>query len=192
LANTTSNLPSTVINVAYSPPYGISWTNPNNIKLVGSGSATATFAEADASSDYIVAQNFGFSITAGSVINGVIVVALGDDDFVFDSEPLEAQPTIQLYNGSAFIGASKSSIYLNGSEGTAGSSTDLWSTTTLSAGLCNTSGFGVGFSVFSGVFDVFPCSANIDYVKMQIYFTLPGGKPQVQTGCGELVWWLKR
>lgn len=177
MATTGKILPGTCANVAFG---GIAWSNVDNAKLVDGNNATITFTE-ESSSDLLVASNFGFAIPAGSTINGVIVYLLGSDDFIFDADPLQQQVSCFLYNGGV-LGAEKDPV-LSGIESSAGSSSDKWGAT-LTAAIVNGSGFGVAMGISVGGYDSFG-DARIDYVKLEVFYTLAtGGKQLMMMGIG--------
>lgn len=173
MASTGKTLPGTATAVAagFGGPV---WTNVNNIKAVGGGNATATFTMEE-NSDYVVASNFGFAIPAGNVIKGIIVYCLGDDDFIFDGDPLQNPLTIYLYNGVTIIGASRAPS-LTGVETAGGSATDKWGLTaaTLTPAIVNASSFGAAIQVQTGGYDSFG-DARLDYVKMDVFYAPAGG-----------------
>lgn len=176
MTTTSNSLPTTAASTLTGTSVNV-WVNPDNAKTVGGGSATCVFLNPDENSDYLVLTNFNFAIPAGATIDGIVVQVLGTDDFVFDGSPLnQGVVAISLYN-STTLGFAKSSN-LDGVLNTVGSVTNKWNAT-LTAGLCNLTTFGVAISVFSGGFDIFPCTATIDYVKMQITYTLASGRTQL-------------
>lgn len=197
MASTTLNLPGTAANVAGGLG-GPAWTNVNNAKTVGAGTADCTFNNPDESSDLLVVTNFGFTITAGSTIDGIIVSLVGFDDFIFDGDPYATGVTAQLYYNGALMGGSgrgslnpTRSILLDNTLQSAGSATDQWGGDVTQA-IATSSSFGVALFSTSGNFDTFPASMSIDYVKMQIFYSLPGGNIATASSLGKLAWWQKR
>jgi hypothetical protein len=191
MPTTTLTLPGTATSLT--PSVGYPWANVNNIKAVGGGSASCTFDTNDVASDYLLASNFGFSIPADATISGISVEFSGSDDFIFDGDPLGQGVNFYLWNGSSTIGVYRFD-FLDGTAKTVGSASDKWQTTagTLTPTLVNNSIFGVACNIYTGLFDVYPCSALIDYVKMSVTYSLGGGLVLNQCGYGGAAWWLKR
>lgn len=159
--------PSTVANDA--TVGSIAWTNPGNV--TADDASDATIVNNDSISQYIKATNFGFSLAATEVIDGIEVTVNrkctgGCQD---NSIKLVKGGTIGGTDNSA--AASWTGSYASN---TVGSSSDLWGQTWLYSDI-NDSSFGVAFSsVMSDVID----TASIDFITITVYHhtgSLPDG-----------------
>lgn len=143
------------------------WTSPGEI--VSDNTTDATCAAA-ASSQYLVARNFGFSLPAGATISGVLV-RIEASEHSGGTEPLRAW--LQDASGTEF-GSSKLTSNEGSISGTTkavytyGSTSDVWGAT-LSEAIVEDVDFGVRFW-FSTSHDI-----RVDYVTMSLeYATLLG------------------
>ncbi len=141
------------------------WTNPGNIV---SDNATDASINAGASSQYLVARNFGFNIPSEAAINGV-TVRIEAAETGAGTESLNAQ----LQNDSAaLVGSSKANTISGTGVAvyTYGSASDVWGAT-LTPTIVNNANFGVRFW-FTTVH-----AMTVDYVTIAIEYTelLPQG-----------------
>lgn len=135
------------------------WTAPTAIV---SDNATDATCNAAASSQYLVARNFGFSIPAGAVIGG-IVVRVEASEHSTSTESLNAQ-----LQNSSLIGSSKAQT-VNGttkSVYTYGATNDVWGAT-LTPSIVNDANFGVRVW-FTTAHDV-----RVDYITIAVEYTVP-------------------
>ncbi|HET9285418.1 MAG TPA: hypothetical protein VFR24_25995 [Candidatus Angelobacter sp.] len=155
---------------------GATWSNPTNA-LANDGVFATALIPSNLSSNQLQVTNFGFSIPAGSTINGIQV----------DTENQSASSTlmsiqIQILQGGAAAGTAKSGNPPNAYPAvkafvTFGNGTDLWGTTWAPSDI-NSTGFGVQQQAFNASTSF--GSANVDFVRITVFYTLPaptgGGK----------------
>lgn len=141
------------------------WTNPGNI--VSDNTTDATCAAA-ASSQYLVARNFGFSIPTTAIILGVLA-RIEASEHTAGTEALLSQ--LQNEAGTLF-GSSKSASNEGNISGTAksvytyGSTSDVWGAT-LTPAIVNDVDFGARFW-FTTAHDI-----RVDFVTMAIEYLIP-------------------
>lgn len=139
------------------------WTSPGNIVSDNTTDATCNAA---ASSQYLVARNFGFAIPSTATING-ITVRVEASEHSAGTEALLAQ--LQNDSGTLF-GSSKSAAAEGNISGTTkavytyGGTADVWGAT-LTPTICNDADFGVRLW-FTTAHDV-----RIDYVTLAVEYT---------------------
>lgn len=179
MTTTTNNLPGTAANVNVT---GTAWVNINNIKAVDGAVATSGDLDDGITTDYALATNFGFSVPTGATIVGVTVQINCYTDRVFDGSFVPGGIFANLYNNLT-IGSQKQD-YSNMGAGslatvTFGSGSDRWGAT-LTPAIVNASTFGVAVQAYgNGIGDVAPYFAYIDYVKMQVTYSLGLGNKNV-------------
>lgn len=200
--NTGATLPGT----AAAPVLGnYPWALINNIKTIGSGSASCSIdgeSTISGDTDFIYTSNYGFSIPTGAAIKGVIARLIGSTDGTQDGgSPMDLYSFATVFlndvsrgpNTPGFpntaIGLAKLPL-ITGEVESLGSATDLWSTgTTLTPSFINSSNFGAMFSSADPGADIYPYNLSIDYISLDIYYAV-GGQVMHQLGYGP--WWLKR
>jgi hypothetical protein len=136
------------------------WTNPTNVLSDNAADATCN---AGASSQYLVARNFGLAIPAGSTISG-ITIRVEASEHSPGNEVLRAQ--LQDHTG-ALIGTSKT-VTLSGTTKlvyTFGGAADSWGAT-LTDAIVNDADFGVRLW-FTTSHDV-----RIDFVTLAVEYAL--------------------
>lgn len=140
------------------------WTNPGNVV---SDNATDATCAAAASSQYLVARNYSFTIPSNATILGILV-RVEASEHTAGTEPLLAQ----LQNDTAALfGASKSASNEGNISGTTkavytyGSISDLWSAT-ITPTIVNDADFGVRFW-FTTAHDI-----RIDFVTLSIQYSV--------------------
>lgn len=149
---------------------GVGWTNPSNIAANDDADATVALG-AGATSNYLIASNFGFAIPAGSKIDGVVQEHEG---FYSGAEGVQNE-WAQLYKAGVAHGTEKGPV-LNGwtssrATYTNGASGDVWGGTWTPDDI-NNSGFG------SGIRCKAPAgadTANVDFMRLTVYYTPMGG-----------------
>jgi hypothetical protein len=176
---TTSNSLGTA--QAISSSFDIAWANPSRVLLADGSFATATFDFPDEGSDWLKVTGFGFSIPAGSTINGVVCTAVLKNDGSFDGGQLSQDFIFQLmYNGNPLNGSGlDDGTRMITSDTvttpkTCGGVADNWGNA-LTTAICNHATFGVVFHVDSISADSFPYSYYIDYVKLQVTYSTASG-----------------
>lgn len=137
------------------------WTNPGN--LVSDNGTDAT-CNAAASSQYLVARNFGFTLPANAVILG-ITIRVEASEHTTGTESLNAR--LQDESGT-LVGSSKANTISGTTKAvyTYGSASDVWSAT-LTAAIVNDPDFGVRLW-FTTAHDV-----RIDYVTCAVEYRPP-------------------
>jgi len=142
------------------------WTNPTDIV---SDNATDASCTAAASSQYLVASNFGFTLPFNASITG-ITVRIEASESSSGTEALSGR----LQDASAALFGSTKSATISGTSKavyTYGSSTDIWTLngTTLTRDIVNDADFGVRFW--------YTTSHNmlVDYVTVAIEYNQGGG-----------------
>lgn len=148
------------------------WTNPSNA-LVDSATA-ATCTGTFAISHWLHITNFGFSITAGSTINGITVKVRRKCSSTNDWFTQECR----LVNSGSILGTTKN---VGGSPShwpttaaveTFGSTSDLWGWTPVLATI-NSSTFGIQF--YAEDDSTSSETASVEVIWMNIDYTAPGG-----------------
>ncbi len=135
------------------------WANPGNIV---SDNATDASNTAAASSQYLVARNFGFAVPTGAAILGV-TVRIEAAETSAGSETLNAQ----LQDSSAALFGSSKTNTINGTSPTVytyGANNDLWGAT-LTPTIVNNANFGVRFWYTTAH------NMTVDYVTMAIEYS---------------------
>lgn len=160
MAATGNTLPGTGSNNA-----GIgatAWVNPENVTADDGTESTCT---AGASSQYLVASNFGFRIPEGSLILGV-TVRIEARESSFGAETIN----IRLQDDTGALTGTGKTQSINGNVLTVytlGSSSDLWGAT-LTPAMVNDADFGVRFWYTTAH------NMAVDHVTMAIEYRPPG------------------
>jgi len=149
----------------------IAWSNPTNIYT--NNSVSATVGGVVATSNYLRASNFGFSIPSGATIDG-IVVEIRDTI----SDPNVTDNILRLVKGGVISGDNKSAglIWPGGaySYRSFGGSSDLWGVTLNSTDV-NSTDFGFVLSVtitFGGKGNGI---GAVDHIRMTVHYTTGSG-----------------
>lgn len=142
-------------NVAASTGPETSWTNPNNIKLDDATSASVGFSTGGEMADPLTFSDFGFTIPANAVIDGVVMTIDGANFSITGTVKI----TSDLGNSPNVDVTSLNTSY--------GGSEDLWSLA-LTPTVVNDANFG-------GSIDIFDTSggdgtASVDYVTLTVYW----------------------
>lgn len=122
-------------------------------------------------SNYLIAKTFGFSVPAGSAINGIVAeveLSATASNTVYDYY-------VRLIKSGAITGANKAraaSSYWGTTDAyiTYGASNNLWSTTWTTSNI-NASGFGLAVAAQSNG----SATARIDHIRITVYYTTSGG-----------------
>jgi hypothetical protein len=152
------------------------WVNPGNIVSDNGTEATITAATYDSPdiSQLLVASNFGFTIPAGSTIDGIIV-----EIDRRNSVGAASDNRVQLATGTTFatlVGDNKADTALDWPTTTAvatyGTSTDNWN-----AGLDPTEVNATGFAVMLSVqADAANTDIQVDFIRVTIHYTPPAAQ----------------
>ena len=149
------------------------WVNPTNVGADDGSEATITAATYDSPdiSELLVASNFGFSIPAGSAIDGIVVEIERRN-----SAGAASDNRVQLAIGTAFVnlvGTNKADLPTDWPTtvgvATYGSATDSWSSG-LRYDQVNSSGFAVFLSAQA---DAANTDIQVDYIRVTIHYTEP-------------------
>ncbi|HEX8184663.1 MAG TPA: hypothetical protein VF747_07920 [Blastocatellia bacterium] len=152
----------------------VAWQSINNAKVEDGFYATATQNNSPAvASHTLILSNFGFSLPAGAVINGVVVeIRRAANSTVKDLG-------LVLFTGteSSEDRADTSTLWpVSFSYRTYGTPSDAWGLT-LTPELINSSSFSVRFAVVVSNGNVFdPAEARLDNVRVTVHYT-PGAPP---------------
>lgn len=157
MANTGNIFPGTGTSVARGT--NTDWTNPGNI--VSNNATDATCSSGATGSDYLRASNFGFSLAAGAVIQGV-TVRVEASEHTSGTESLNVQ---LVDDAGVLIGASKAATISGTAKAvyTYGSTSDLWSAT-LTEAIVEDTDFGVQ-CWFTTTHDV-----RVDYITIALEY----------------------
>ena len=149
----------------------VAWTSPGSITADDTSYATCALANS-AQSNYLSATNFGFSIPAGSTINGIQVSIMRQRSSF--SSPDIRDTVVSLIKGGTVTGANRAATSTNWptSMGTAsyGTTSDLWGATWTPADI-NASDFGVALSANSTGSS--SRTASVDYMQITVTYTPP-------------------
>lgn len=168
MANTANTAPNSAFNNTAGG--SVAWTNPTNILTSNNSNATVTMGQG-ISSQFLVGNNFGFSIPTNATVDGVIVR--------IESSYATATPltkTSYLWNGNSTtvdnkIGTAKSPApAASESIISYGSSTDVWGAT-LNPTIVNSANFGFA-QTYSGAIGS-GSTMNVDNITIQIFYTVP-------------------
>ncbi len=150
------------------------WQNPSNAKTSNDVDAVGG-APLEASSHYLKATNFGFSIPSGMTIDG-IKVEIEQLGRKIATAGLPNENSIKIVKGGTIQGNEKSTGAVLPSTDTYityGGATDLWGLS-WSASNINAANFGVGFSVALHGFFTVSSIAEVDHIRITVYYTEPG------------------
>lgn len=149
----------------------VAWSNVSNALSSNDSYATATLLITDSQTEYLAFSQFGFSIPAGSTINGIQV----------DIEAKQASGAEFGQIGGVAVtkdGVVSSATSFDGTVlGTSdayesfGGATELWGETYTVAQV-NASSFGV---LFAGLNNGVAAVLSLDHVRMTVYYTAPSG-----------------
>jgi hypothetical protein len=141
------------------------WSNPGNAQFSDNSSADVTIAANNGTSDYLVANTYGFSVPSTATIKGIKLEVSKKS-----SSALTADNEVRILKNGSIIGNNNAvtSNWNNTSSfayTTYGSSTDLWGTTWTPADI-NLAAFGFAFSVVAHTTNV---TASVDHIKVTVY-----------------------
>ncbi len=157
----------------------VAWSNPGNIVASDNTWSIATPMSAGAVTNYLLASSFGFSIPAGSTIDGIVVEVerYGAESFGSDVRDSE----IKIVKGGS-IGSTNKGVDVAWPDAdfkeayaSYGGSSDLWGETWTAEDV-NASDFGLAISVRNpGV--KWSVSAAVDHVRITVYYTEGASPP---------------
>ncbi len=157
----------------------VAWTNFNNGMASDNAYAFATLR--NKVSHYLKASNFGFSIPAGAVINGIVVEIERKAGGVSQIE----DNSIKIVKSNGSLGTTEKSTGSAWNDWdsyiTFGGSVDLWGETWTAADI-NDADFGVCISA-KETFNITD-QANIDHIRITVYYTPGPGAPFIKAHIG--------
>lgn len=150
------------------------WANPSNVFSSNDSLAVATlnFSAGPATTNYLKATNFGFTIPAGATINGIVANIerngdLGNGNKIFDN-------SLKLIKNGTISGSDKADALTqwpsSDTVATYGSMTDLWGATWTASDI-NASNFGIAISAIKTGGGNSNKIAAIDYISLTVYYT---------------------
>jgi len=156
------------------------WDNPSRVTSSDNSSAGVTTSASNGASEWLVATGFGFSIPAGSTIDGIYV------EWERNAQYDEAgrywyDNGIRIVKGGTVQSTDKSSASswpTTDAYAGYGGASDLWGTTWTVADI-NGSGFGAALSVYT--IYAFSASAGVDHCRITVYYTEAGGNRRRRT-----------
>ncbi|WP_415581652.1 T9SS type A sorting domain-containing protein [Flavobacterium longum] len=175
---------------------GTAWNNTGNVVSNNNSHTTVAlvnnnFNTANATSQMLVASNFGFAIPAGANIVGIsATIGRFRSSSAISGEVTDN--TVSLRKAGANVGANKAAVGNWGTSETAvnyGGSSDLWGTTWTASDINNAT-FGVGLSVNISTF-FGTRTANVDYITVNVtyqpagelrWYTVSSGGTLIGTG----------
>lgn len=153
----------------------IAWSGSGNISTSNNSYASASIALgvfSSATSNYMWANNFGFTIPTGAVICGVVVQVERSAGGLGLGSSISDQ-TVRLVQGGSIVGNNKAiGTAWGGSDATVsyGASNDLWGSTWTASDF-NASNFGLVIATqFSTGIAALTLSSNIDYVAVTVHY----------------------
>ena len=147
------------------------WSGPGNITTENGVGANASVSSLQTPTQNLQATNFGFSIPAGSTIQGIFVEIKhsSSNAFVKDS-------SIRVMKGGVAVGTEHADTAtfwpLSFTFAAYGSSSDLWGTTWISSDV-NASNFGVQISAQCN--QVISDTAFVDFIRITVTFAPAAG-----------------
>lgn len=165
MASSGPNSPGTVVSVT--DIMLMDWSNPSN--AAASDNAYATSAVfMGMNSEYLKATNFGFAISAGATVNGIVaeIEKKSDSASVDDG-------AVRIVKGGTIGSTDKSSVSAWGAAdaySTYGASNDLWGETWTVDDI-NASTFGVAIQASTTGMD----NAYVDHIRITVHYTAAAG-----------------
>ena len=161
----------------------LAWANPDNAKLSDNNYTNIAFTAPAATSHYLKATNFGFSIPTGATIDGVLVeienVHSGGSGTVQWDE-------IKIVKGGSIGAENKATGNVNSVKAytSFGAVDSLWSETWEDSDI-NSATFGVVISTSS--LEDAQKDPFIDHIRITVYYTEAAGGTNMQVNIGD-VW----
>jgi hypothetical protein len=162
--------PNTCTSVTQSPTEGgDAWTG---LTCMEGTSCWCTNDGNNTECEFLICTGFGFSIPTGATLNGIVVTVTGKDDANADGYFDAATLTLNGTSGSGSGSITNGNLTTSPQTVTCGSSTSLWSVSSLTVSQVNASTFGVIFNVETNG------NGNQVYLQdcqMTVYYTGGGG-----------------
>lgn len=155
----------------------VEWINPGNVLSSDNSRAEAGLSVVEQNSHYLVATDFGFSITAGATIDGIVVeIEKSRSDTLDDI----ADGRVRIVKGGA-IGATDRAAAgqwdTTDAYTTYGSSTDKWGETWTDTDT-NATNFGAAITATS----TSGGTGRVDHMRITVYYTDASGHPAMARG----------
>lgn len=163
--------PTTAVNVSAAPENTDAWVSPTNVGADDGTTASITAASYDSPdiSQRLHAAGFGFTIPAGSTIDGIVVEIERNN-----AAGAASDNRVQLLDAAgALVGDNKADTALDWpatlTVATYGGAADTWNATPTVA-MVNDPDFGVSLSVQA---DAANTDIAVDFIRMTIHYTPP-------------------
>lgn len=169
MASQGPNNPGTLANDAAAGT--VAWSNPSNAASSNDSDATASLQSS--SSQYLKATNFGFSLPAGAIVTGVQV----EVERACFSAGQYSDAAVRIVKGGVIGSTDRSAGGTWPTSDTVqayGGAGDLWGETLTDSDV-EASTFGVALRV-SRSGGVTPANAEVDHVKMTVYYVTVDGR----------------
>ena len=169
MAYTGPNAPSTAVDD--SSLVGNNWSNPTNAEVADATYATASDTNPH-HTHYLKTTDYGFSLPAGSDIQGIVVEVLRHASGNGVNNVTDFAVKIVKSDGSIGVANRADIVTLwptSDAYATYGSASDLWGETWTATDI-NSSNFGVAFSA-----DLHPdtsVTASVDFIRMTVYYSI--------------------
>jgi hypothetical protein len=148
------------------------WSNPGNITAVGTPFATVA-PGAQGTSNYLFASNYGFSIPANAIINGIQLTIRRSSTQSAGTGNRDNEVRLVKNNNLEATNKSVGGVYPTGlTNQSYGNATDLWGSTWTAADINNT-GFGAALSVNNTRY-LGAATATVDFMQITVTYTIPG------------------
>lgn len=159
------------------------WSNPNNAASSDNSYATASIDHSSSVTYYLKATGFGFSIPAGSTINGIQVMVEKQEScnsYSCSSHVYDNQVHIVKNNTVGSTDRSSNSAWSdNDTTTTYGSPTDLWGQSWTASDINNSNfGFVISAKRTSGG----DRTAKVDSIQVKVYYTPANNTPVATDG----------
>lgn len=186
MASQGPNFPTGIVTGGIAPENANDWLNPTNVGANDGAEASITAATFDSPdiSFQLSTDTYGFSIPAGSTIDGIVVEIEKRDAAIGSAVDFR----VQLQDITGFIGSNKADTVTDWPTAatiiTYGSSTDTWAASP-TVDIVNSTSFGVVLSAqaTSANTDIF-----VDFIRITIHYTAGAGGA-TQTGWAGGGWW---
>lgn len=168
MANQGPLSPGTLVNTNNGAP--IAWTNPSNAASSNDSYATAVDLDQQPSQQLWV-TNFGFTVTGGATIDGVLV----EIERSVSGAGNVTDDGLHLLRAGVEVGSDKKDVVTSwpGSDTIAsyGGASDLWGTTWTDTQI-NASTFGVSLAAQETGVDL--ATAQVDHIRITVYYSAGG------------------
>ncbi len=159
----TTKFPTTADTTSY--PGGYDWNNPDNIKAEDGNFSVAGTVASSSTSYHIRGYDFGFDLPNDAIIDGIIISIKGFYDRGGGIGGSFDQGNVSLGSGNSIILPLDVSAWTS-----AGSSTDIWGLTNPTGAYIKSSSFRIDYQVVMSGDRFHTMHANIDAVKIQVYW----------------------